>query len=343
MSDDASRLGQARNREIPAGVAIIEVTLSMLRSSILQSQRLAFAFVLLLGASAVVLGNQQNDDSLLSQARELATRKNWSEAEALARRYLQTKTDSGDGHALLGYIFFNQQRAKESMAEYVEAARHRDLTASELKTFALDCAELHLFVDADKWLTRSVEVNPEDAKGWAALGQVKFEEQRYEESITAYDRSLALAPRSVSAETGKGLSYELLGRLEDSGTAYKTALEWEAHDSRDPTPFNGLGRVLLKQNKPADALPYLRKAVELGPTVARAHEDLGKAYSSLNQLTAAQSEIEKAIELAPSVARLHFILGQLYRKTGQMEKSREELKSYGAMVGTSSTPAVDPK
>ena len=306
-------------------------------------QPLACALALLIGVTSVLVVNQQNDDSLLSQAREAAKREKWTEAEVLARRYLQAQADSGDGHALLGFILFNQQRSKESMAEYVEAAQHRDLTASELKTFALACAVLHLFIDADKWLTRSLAMNPKDAKGWEALGQVKFEEQRYEEAIAAYKRSLSLTPLSVSAETGIGLSYELLGRLEDSAAAYKTAMGWEATRPHDPTPFNGFGRILLKQNKPADALPCLRKAVELGPTVARAHEDLGKAYSSLNQLAAAQKEIERAIELAPNVARLHFVLGTLYRKAGLMEKARVELDAYAALVGTNSTPTVDPK
>ena len=264
-------------------------------------------------------------------------------AEALARRYIQTSADSGDGHALLGFIHFNQQRWKDSIAEYIEASQYRDLTASELKTLALDCAELHLAGDADRWLTRSLEMNPEDAQGWEALGQIKGDEQRFEESIQAYQHSLALTPRVVSAETGIGLSSELLSRLEDAKTAYQAAIGWEAPKPHDPTPFHGLGRVLLKQNRPAEALPYLRQAVQMQPASAEAHEELGKAYSALNKLAAAQQEIEKAMELAPKLVRLHFMLGQLYRRAGQMEKAKAELDTYAALVGTSSTPHEEPR
>jgi tetratricopeptide (TPR) repeat protein len=288
----------------------------MSRSSAVQRQACALPLVLLIGISPVVAGNPQLDDSLLSQAEEQARRQNWSEAEALARRYLQASADSGNGHALLGFILFSQRRWKESRAEYVEA---------------------------DKWLTQSLEMNPEDAKGWEALGHIKFAEQRFEEAIKAYQRSLTLTPRVVSAEIDIGLSCELLSRLEDAKAAYKTAIGWEAPKSHDPTPFLGLGRVLLKQNRPAEALPYLRRAVELGPALAQAHEELGKAYSSLNQLAAAQREIERAIELAPKVVRLHFMLGQIYRRAGLMEKAKTELDRYAALVGTSSTPDVDPR
>jgi len=289
-----------------------------------------------------VLQKQKKPDealTYLTRAVELGP----DQAEAMARRFLETSGDAGDGHALLGFIHFTQQKWKDSAAEFTEASKYRDLTALELKMLGLDYAELHLAGDADQWLTRSVEMNPGDAKGWEALGQVKFDEQRFQESISAYQHSLSLSPRVVSAEAGIGLSSELLSRLEDAAAAYKSAIGWEAPKPHDPAPFLGLGRVLLKQNHAAEALPYLRQAVELGPEVAEAHEALGKAYSSLDQLAAAQREIEKAIELAPKVARLHFMLGQLYRKTGQMEKAKVELDTYAALVGTNSTPSVDPR
>ena len=134
-----------------------------------------------------------------------------------------------------------------------------------------------------------------------------------------------------------------MSRLEDAATAYKTAIGWEASKPDDPTPFLGLGRVLLKQNRPAEALPYLRQAVELGPRRPRRMKSWGKLTPHSNQLAAAQQEIEKAIELAPKVARLHFMLGQLYRRTGQMEKAKAELDSYAARWARVRLPIMDPR
>ena len=275
----------------------------------------------------------------LTRAVELAP----DEAEARARKFLETTGDAGNGHALLGFIRFVQQRWQESRAELEEASQHRALSAVELKMVGLDCLALYLYGDADKWLTRSLEMEPGDAGAWEALGEVRTDEQEFEAAIQAYQRSLALAPRVASAETGIGWCSELLSRLEDAATAYKTAIGWEASKPDVPAPYLGLGRVLLKQNRPAEALPYLRQAVQMEPAVADAHEELGKAYSALNDLPAAQQEVEKAIELAPKVARLHFMLGQLYRRAGQMEKARAELDFYAASVGAHSTPDQDPR
>lgn len=281
-------------------------------------------------------------EQFLQRAQSLAAGNRWAEAEPLARRYLEAKPESADGHALLALVLFKQQKPRESMAEYVETAKLRDLTASELKNFALSCALLRMFADAEKWLTRSLEMNPDDAKGWEARGHLKFEQQHYADGIRDFEQSLRLAPKTVSAQTGIGLSYELLSHLDEAVAAYKTAISWQpAGPGEDPAPLHGLGRVLLKQNKPAEALSYLRRAVVAGPDNAQAHEELAKAYSSLGQIEPAQREMERAIELAPKVARLHFALGQLYRKAGMIEKAKVELDKYEALVGTHSTPTAD--
>jgi len=275
----------------------------------------------------------------LTRAVELAP----DQAEVRARQFLETTGDAGNGHALLGFIRYTEQRWQESRAEFEEATKYRDLSAVELKMLGLDCLALYLYGDADKWLTRSLEMEPGDAGAWETLGEVRTNEQQFEAAIQAYQRSLALVPRVVTAETGIGWCSELLSRLDDAATAYKTAIGWEASKPDDPTPYLGLGRVLLKQNRSQEALPYLRQGMRMDPARAEAHEELGRAYSALNELAAAQQEIEKAIELAPKVARLHFMLGQLYRRAGQMEKAKAELDAYAASVGTRSTPDQDPR
>ncbi len=281
---------------------------------------------------------------LLNRAQSLCATGKWSEAAELGRQYLQARPNSADGHALLAFTLFKQKKWKDSMGEYVETAKLRDLTASELKTFGLSCAQLQMYAEAEKWLSRAIEIDPNDPKAWEARGHLRVEQQHYEDAISDFEQSLKLAPKTVSAETGIGLSYEFLTRLDKAILAYKTAIAWQTPGPReDPAPLHALGRVFLKQNKPEEALPYLRRAVISGPDVAQAHEELAKAYASLGQYDAAQRELEKAIQLAPKVARFHFTLGQLYRKTGMLDKAKAELALYEQLVGTHSTPDVDPR
>jgi tetratricopeptide (TPR) repeat protein len=295
-------------------------------------------------ADARPAGVKTISKDLLSRARSLCEAGKWNDAAELTRQHLNVRPDSADGHALLAYILFKQKKPKESMGEYVKTAKLRDLTASELKTFGLSCAQLQMYSDAEKWLSRAIEMDPADAKAWEARGHLRVEQQHYADAISDFEQSLRLAPNTVSAQTGIGLSCELLSHLDQAVLAYKTAISWQTPGpAEDPAPLHALGRALLKQNRPQEALPYLQRAVERGPDVPQAHEELANAYASLHQYSAAQKELEKAIKLAPKVARFHFTLGQLYRKTGMLEKAQAEIALYDALVGTHSTPDVDPR
>src|SRR5437667_264686 len=229
--------------------------------------------------------------------------------------------------------------AQASLAEYTEGAKFRDPGAFDLKIVALDYVLLGDYVDADKWLTRSVEWNSKDSEGWYYLGRAKYNENRFEEAIHAFEQCLKLDAKNVKAEDNLGLSYAGLGRAEEAAAAYRTAIAWQAQSAKkDVGPFIDLGSLLLEQNQPDAALLNLLQAAEIAPQESRAHELLGKAYSHLNQLPKAQAELEKAIALSPQNGPLHYMLGQVYRKEGLNEKAKTELDRAAALNGTRSSP-----
>ena len=306
-------------------------------------------------------------DPGLTEARSLLEKGNVGEAREAVRRYLAKHPSSADGHFLLGYILFREiqvrasqespadvalyqnpgaserkfqeENAKASLAEYTEGAKFRDPGAFDLKIVALDYVLLGDYVDADKWLTRSVESNSKDSEGWYYLGRAKYNENRFEEAIHAFEQCLKLDAKNVKAEDNLGLSYAGLGRAEEAAAAYRTAIAWQAQSAKkDVGPFIDLGSLLLEQNQPDAALLNLLQAAEIAPQESRAHELLGKAYSHLNQLPKAQAELEKAIALSPQSGPLHYMLGQVYRKEGLNEKAKTEFDRAAALNGTRSSP-----
>lgn len=290
-------------------------------------------------------------DAALSQARSLVQEGNFAEAERAVRRYLTARTNSADGHYLLGSIYFQEVReqashgqaefeysnpgvvdpkfkeakAKASLAEYTEGAKYRAPTAFDLKVVALDYVLLKDYPDADKWLTHALRSVPEDTEGWYYLGRTKYNENRFEEAIQAFQQCLKRDPASVHAEYNLGLAYQGLGRTEDAAAAFRTAIAWQEHKlNQDSEPFIDLGSLLLDENQVQAALPYLLQSVAISPQKFRAHEQLGRAYEHLDQLEKAQTEFEKAVALTPKNARLHYVLGQIYRKEGLTEKAKLE-------------------
>lgn len=283
-------------------------------------------------------GAHSSPDTPLAEARSLLDLGKLDEAEQVTRRYLELHKSSADGHYLLGYILFKRQDPKASLAEYTEAARYRKPSAADLEAVAGDYVLLKDYPDADKWFTKAVEWNPKDSLGWYYLGRTKYNENRFDEAVSAFERCLALDPRNVKAEDNLGLSLEGLDQLDKAMAAYRTAIDWQKDAAeKNSGPLFDLGSLLVDDNRAEEGLPYLLDAARISPEDYRVHRQLGKAYTHLNQLDKARSELEKAVRLAPQNAPVHFMLSQVYRRQGLMDKAKVESDRYAALAATNTS------
>ncbi len=284
-------------------------------------------------------GTHSSPETPLAGARTLLDLGKLNEAEQAARRYLEVHLNSADAHYLLGYILFKKQEPKASLAEYTEGAKYRRPGAAELEAVASDYVLLKDYPDADKWFTKAIELNPTDSLGWYYLGRTKYNENRFEEAISAFQQCLKLDPRNVKAEDNLGLSYEGLNQIEKALAAYRTAISWQADAPvKNSGPYLDLGSLLVDNDRVEEGMPYLLEALRMSPQDYRVHRQLGKAYAHLNKLDQARAELEKAVELAPENAPVHFMLAQVYRKQGLQDKAKMESDRYVMLTGTKSAP-----
>jgi Flp pilus assembly protein TadD len=123
---------------------------------------------------------------------------------------------------------------------------------------------------------------------------------------------------------------------------YQKAIEWQSKSlDRKPGPFLNLGTLLLAQNRAAEALLYLQKAVEISPADPKAHQQLGRGCSALDRLPEAQAELEKAVQIDPQNVPLHFMLGQIYRREGLSDKAKSEFDRAASLNATSRTATME--
>ncbi len=317
-------------------------------------------------------------ETLLSDAKSLFEQSKFAEADRAVRQYLESHPNSADAHFLLGHILFReiqaqatldtqfqsqahgpmrdartmssspsnmpnskatQDMAKASLAEFTAGAKFHDPSAADLKVVAFDYVLISDYADADKWLTKMLEWAPSDSEGWYYLGRTKYNENRFSEAISAFQKCLKLDPHNVKAEDNLGLSFAGLGRNEEAAAAYNQAIAWQAQLlTKNPGPYINMGSLLLDQNRPQDALTFLLQAVEIASRNSRAHELLGKAYTHIEEFPKAQAELEKAVELSPQTPNLHCMLAPVYRKQGLTEKAKAEYERCATLTGSRSTP-----
>jgi tetratricopeptide (TPR) repeat protein len=250
---------------------------------------------------------------------------------------LAANPSAADGHFLLGYVLFRDQKAKESLAEFTTGAKFRRPHPDELKIVAADYVMLSDYSDADKWFSQVVSETPYDADAWYLLGRTKYSESEFAAAISSFEHALALHPKYVEAENNIGLSWKELNNQEKAQAAFQAAVEWQGSVPVDAQPFLNLGTLFAESGRPDDAISYLRKAESLSPTNPSVHEELGKAYLLINRLSDAQTELEKAIALAPDASALHYKLGQIFRKEGLLDRAQQEFATCERLNGTHSS------
>ncbi|HKV64358.1 MAG TPA: tetratricopeptide repeat protein [Candidatus Acidoferrum sp.] len=91
------------------------------------------------------------------------------------------------------------------------------------------------------------------------------------------------------------------------------------------------GRRLVREKGAMDAVPALKKAVELDPKFALAHSNLAVAYYNLNQNALAADQIRQAFELADRQTvrdRLHITTLYYDLATGDVQKAIRSYKEW---------------
>jgi tetratricopeptide (TPR) repeat protein len=280
----------------------------------------------------------------LQAAVELAHTGDPVQAEICARAYLAAHADSGPGHFLLGYVFYREHKAKASLAEYTLGARFRQPSADDLLAVAMDYVLLNAYPDADRWLTKVVQMEPGNSVVWYYLGRTKYTENRFQEAVDAFHTSLKLAPLDLRTEYNLGLAYEGMGLADKAKAEYQAAISQQQNSvKKDPQPYLDLGLLMTKQGHLNEALPLLRRSVEIDPKNPKMHEAAGRVYEQLNELQRAQAEFEAAVTLAPNIPSLHFQLGRISKKEGLTQLAKKEFSQGSLLLGNSSTdPAETP-
>lgn len=82
-----------------------------------------------------------------------------------------------------------------------------------------------------------------------------------------------------------------------------------------------MGRVLYDLQKPGEALPWLEKAVALGPSRANALNDLGNLLQELRRPEEAEDVYRRVLELEPDSADVQNNLGTALKERGRLDEA----------------------
>ncbi len=155
-------------------------------------------------------------------------------------------------------------------------------------------------------LKRAAELQPKNGDAWALLGSVLKDSGDAAGALDALQHAIALEPDQPSLHIQVATLDIQAGKREEAAAERKiaAALSRAANNRQRASFALKSGRVLLDQNKLADAILQLHNAVEADPSSAEAHRLLAQAYTRQGKTEEAAAEQKRVTELASAPAAI---------------------------------------
>lgn len=255
---------------------------------------------------------------------------------------LRLNPESADAHFNLGIVYRARELYEEAIMALTEALRLKPGNATAhfnlgkvykaLVRYPEAIAELEAALKIDPEfpkayasldIARKKEVllkNPEDVKGYLALGDVLVEQRRNKESVVAFRAALKYDPLSIEGHSSLGKAYRRLRMYRESIMEFRKVLMLDEDNAKAHTL---LGKAYRALGKHEDSLMEFHRAIEIDPS-AEALYTLGFAYIELRMFKEARPVLEESIKADPEHATAHFHLGTVYQELGMMRESVRE-------------------
>jgi Flp pilus assembly protein TadD len=154
------------------------------------------------------------------------------------------------------------------------------------------------------------------ARGMAALRHQDLNSAR-----SAFEKVIAIAPRSPEAHNSLGWVLVSQGEVEAGIVQFRTAIKLKP---AFPQAHLNLANALSQRQDFSDAESEAHEAVRLAPRDSEAHRTLGKVLSLRGELPGAINEMRTAVALEPQRPDLHDDLGSLLEQTGSNDEATEQ-------------------
>jgi tetratricopeptide (TPR) repeat protein len=265
-------------------------------------------------------------DSLINLGIDLGDQ-NPVEARALFACAIRLAPNNANAHLNLALLLNREAQGGASASEFRLAIRLNPELAEARRQMAA------LLMSQQKWdevIDQCREIlkrEPDDASTRYTLGQALIRSQKTEEGKRELEQAQSLRKRHQQFQEAQELQSEGLGDLH-TGKAPDATRAFTSAVQLDPSSDNHmyLGLALAASGDMNSGIRELTTALELDPTNARAHLNMGTVCLQAGQEDLAKSEFEKALQIDPWFPEAHNNIGLILSKTNQAEQAEKHFR-----------------
>jgi Flp pilus assembly protein TadD len=150
-------------------------------------------------------------------------------------------------------------------------------------------------------------------RGCALIG-----ENKHDEAIAAFSRSLERDPSNAKAYANRGWAKHCLGRFDDAIADHEHALSL---DPRDATAAGNCAASLTALGRGEDALARLTAFIEHNGGSSQLYSDRGGIFLQLGRFEAAREDLLAAVTTHPTCGAAHANWANLLATFGELQSA----------------------
>jgi tetratricopeptide (TPR) repeat protein len=272
--------------------------------------------------------DSKNWEAHYNLALALLTAGDPARATSELRAAIAEKPDSASSHFALGTLFYNERKLAAAATEFdatlridpkfpgAVIGRVQVLLVQGNPTAAIRLLETALAQSPPA--EQVVPVTVELGLAYSQTGDAAKATQTMQQLVAAH-------ADSADAHVGLGTVYVETGpaNLQAAIAEFREALRLDP--SKDEARL-ALARVLISQQKFADALALLQVYVEHEPRDYQGYYTAGLAYQGLRKWDSSIKSLQEAARLDPASYEIHYTLGLALAEAGQNQHAIRELK-----------------
>lgn len=154
-------------------------------------------------------------------------------------------------------------------------------------------------------LEQAVRDKPDDVASRGELADTYVAKGRFDDALVQYDAIIESGKADELAKYGRAGAYMGLGQLDNAAQDYQAVVAIAAGGEManvDPmleAAYYSLGSIAMQQARPAEAIPFLEKALAIKRSDADALYLIGTAYVATGETDKAETALRAAVAFVP--------------------------------------------
>jgi tetratricopeptide (TPR) repeat protein len=154
--------------------------------------------------------------------------------------------------------------------------------------------------EAKPYIEKAVHINPKYGQALITLARIQYGDEEYEESLATLARAGAVMPLSANVQYNRGMVLKELKREDEIVAAFEKSLTLPLDLSLRPVANLEIGRSYMRRNRPAEAIPYFEKALQLDNYYTLARKNLAFALLGSDRRAEATNHFKLLASLDPA-------------------------------------------